>query len=262
MTSRPTTTTPAWTAHSRPLTGRPFTAQSRPTTTRPQTGAPARHESNYVIAVLEGRGVAREVGLAALDRETGKVIVVQLADNQSYIKTLHQMHLHWPSLILVPDTFLSTTDLASTRLTTTSLLVQRMQEEFPHIPIEPVARKFWNNTAGLELIHQLCIEDEERAATLVSASNKYYGLSAACALLKHAELRLNTRFAARTLRIQCIAIDGSMVVDVDTARNLELVGSATRHRSGASLFGVMNHTYTAMAARLLRVNILSPNTCM
>jgi DNA mismatch repair protein MSH4 len=42
------------------------------------TSASTRHEGSYVIAILEGRGVAREVGMAALDRDTGKVMLVQV----------------------------------------------------------------------------------------------------------------------------------------------------------------------------------------
>jgi DNA mismatch repair protein MSH4 len=63
-----------------------------------------------------------------------------------------QIHLHNPSLILVPDTFLSATDapLASSTKTptSTSLLVQYIAEEFPDVPIQPVARKYWNEQAG------------------------------------------------------------------------------------------------------------------
>jgi len=62
------------------------------------------------------------------------------------------MHLHYPVLILVPDTFLSTADtgVASSgiRPYTTSLLVQCIQDEFPHVPVEPVLRKFWNDDTG------------------------------------------------------------------------------------------------------------------
>lgn len=57
---------------------RPWTSQSRPTTARPQTSASTRHEGSYVIALLEGRGVSREVGIAALDKDTGKVMLVQV----------------------------------------------------------------------------------------------------------------------------------------------------------------------------------------
>jgi DNA mismatch repair protein MSH4 len=57
---------------------RPWTSQSRPTTARPQTAASTKHEGSYVIALLEGRGVSREVGIAALDKDTGKVMLVQV----------------------------------------------------------------------------------------------------------------------------------------------------------------------------------------
>jgi DNA mismatch repair protein MSH4 len=37
-----------------------------------------KHDGSYVISVFEGRGVAREVGMAALDKDTGKVMLVQV----------------------------------------------------------------------------------------------------------------------------------------------------------------------------------------
>ncbi|KAJ7271034.1 muts domain V-domain-containing protein [Mycena rebaudengoi] len=260
---------------SRPTTGqtRPRTEQTRPGTARPTTSASVRHDGSYVIALLEGRGVAREVGFAALDRDTGRVILVQvrfflnhllsgqffegfqLADCQTYVKTLHQMHLHPPVLVLVPDTFLSTAEG-----TTASMLVEFIYEEFPGVPVEPIGRKYWNETGGLEFISQLCVEDDERAATLLAVSNKYYALSAVCALFKHAETKLNTRFASASLRIRYVPVEGTMMIDPDTARNLELVGNMSFKKSSHSLFGTVNHTFTAMASRLLRVNILSPIT--
>ena len=82
MASRPTadTTPRPWTTQSRSYSTdqRPWTAQSRPTTARPQTATSVRHEGSYVVAVLEGRGVSREVGIAALDKDTGKVVLVQV----------------------------------------------------------------------------------------------------------------------------------------------------------------------------------------
>ena len=80
MTS--TNTNRLWTGNSAPLStnarSRPWTGHSRPTTARPQTAASIRNEGSYVIAVLEGRGVSREVGIAALDRDTGHVMLVQV----------------------------------------------------------------------------------------------------------------------------------------------------------------------------------------
>ncbi|KAJ7042872.1 muts domain V-domain-containing protein [Mycena alexandri] len=256
FTSRPTTVQ-SRPDTSRPATSqtRPWTAQTRPGTARPTTAASVRQDGTYVIALLEGRGVAREVGMAALDRDTGRVMLVQLADCQTYVKTLHQMHLHPPVLVLVPDTFLSSSDASPP-----SLLVEYIYEEFPGVPVEPIGRKYWNETGGLEFISQLCVEDDERAGTLLAVANKYYALSAVCALFKHAETKLNTRFASGSLRIRYVPVEGTMMIDPDTARNLELVGNMSHKKSTHSLFGTLNHTFTAMAARLLRVNILSPIT--
>ncbi|KAJ3517535.1 hypothetical protein NMY22_g13946 [Coprinellus aureogranulatus] len=254
--SRPTT---AYTQYGRPTTGR----STRPGTARPQTGmSTVLQEGNFVIALLEGRGVSREVGLAALNKDTGEVSLVQIADCQTYVKTLHQMHLHYPTTVLVPDTFFSASDAAfapsGKRSSTTSLLVEYIEEEFPDSQIEPVARKYWNDSGGLEFILQLCVEDSERAGTILAVSNKYYALSAACALFKYTEAKLNTRFAAGSLRIRYVPVEGTMMIDRETALNLELVGNMHSRKSTHSLFGTLNHTYTAMATRLLRVNILSP----
>lgn len=65
------------------------------------------------------------------------------------------MHLHKPSLVLVPDTFLSASDTAMAaigssgkRATSTSLLVEFIREEFPDTQLEPISRKYWNETSG------------------------------------------------------------------------------------------------------------------
>ncbi|KAF8641530.1 hypothetical protein AX16_009908 [Volvariella volvacea WC 439] len=261
----------------RPSTGRLWPAQSRPTTARPTTGRPVtavstRYESSYVVAVIEGRGIGREVGLAALDRDTGQVNLVQLADCQTYVKTLHQMHIHNPCLILVPDTSISNTDATAALISTSntinsrrrqamdSVLVEYMREEFPNVHIEPIGRRFWNDVGGLDFVLQLCVEDDEHAGTLIAVTNKYYALCAACALFKYAELKLNTRFSPASLRIRYKPVDGTMMIDPETAKNLELVENLANKKSSRSLFGILNHTYTAMASRLLRVNLVSPIT--
>jgi DNA mismatch repair protein MSH4 len=92
------------------------------------------------------------------------------------------MHLHPPAMVLVPDTFLSTSDASSQ-----SMLVEYIYERFPGVPVEPIGRKYWNETSGrcrsyrvstystesgLEFVSQLCIEDDERAGTLLAVANK------------------------------------------------------------------------------------------
>ncbi|KAF9261928.1 hypothetical protein L218DRAFT_980745 [Marasmius fiardii PR-910] len=244
-------------------TSRFWTAQTRPASGRPQTAASTRYEGSYIITILEGRGIAREVGIAAIDMDTGRVVLVQLADCQTYVKTLHQLHLHQPSMILVPDTFLSAHDKGRARRnnqSTTSILVELLREEFQGIPLETIPRKYWNEETGLEFIQQLCIDDEERAGTILAVSSKYYALSASSALFKYAEFRLNTRFASESLRIRYIPVDGTMMIDPESAKNLELIQNLVYKKSVHSLFGALNHAYTPMGLRLLRVNVLSPLT--
>ncbi|KAL4071210.1 muts domain V-domain-containing protein [Scleroderma yunnanense] len=255
-----------------PSTNRPST--SRPNTTRPSTSRPGTKltdspTTSITLALFESRGVAREVGIAVIDRGTGRAALVQLADCPTYVKTLHQMHVHCPSVVLVPETFVShvraraaygSDDTDADAVSTGSLLVKFVMEEFPEARVEPVPRKWWNDSTGMEFITHLCVEDDERAATLVSVADKYYALSAASALFKHAESRLNTRFAGGSLKIRYASVEGTLMVDPETARNLELVGNIVHRKSGHSLFGILNHTYTSMAARLLRANILAPLT--
>ena len=79
-------------------------------------------------------------------------------------------------------------------------------------------------------------------------------LAAACALFKHAEQKLNIRYAANSLRIRYVPVDGkplktltrqsevdsmagTMLIDSETARNLELVGNLMHKKSKHSLMG-------------------------
>lgn len=66
---------------------------SRPTTARPgtgrtQTAVSMRHEASYIFAVFQSRGVSREVGIAALDKDTGKAIVAQVSIRVFVLKTV------------------------------------------------------------------------------------------------------------------------------------------------------------------------------
>ena len=67
------------TSRSATALSRPRTSLSRPNTGRPQTAASLRHDSSHIVAVIEGRGVGREVGIAALDKDTGRVSLVQVS---------------------------------------------------------------------------------------------------------------------------------------------------------------------------------------
>jgi len=50
----------------------------RPTSARPQTAASLRPEGRSIVALLEGRGISREIGIATLNPETGRATIVQV----------------------------------------------------------------------------------------------------------------------------------------------------------------------------------------
>lgn len=105
---------------------------------------------------------------------------------------------------------------------------------------------------------------------------RYYALSAASAVFKYVETTLNTQFASGSLRIRFIPVEGTMMIDPNTVRNLEIADNMGNARSPHSLFGyeslppvvesysfplgVQNHCSTPMARRLLRATLLAPVT--
>lgn len=66
---------------------------------------------------------------------------------------------------------------------------------------------------------------------------RYYALSAISALFKHSETKLNTRYAAHSLRVRYTPVEGTMLIDNDSARNLELIGNVFHRKSPHSLMG-------------------------
>jgi len=55
------------------------------------------------------------------------------------------MHIYYPSLVLVPNTFIPPHSSSDVK---TSLLIDCIEGDFEDVPIEPVKRKYWNETVG------------------------------------------------------------------------------------------------------------------
>ncbi|KAF8327173.1 muts domain V-domain-containing protein [Cantharellus anzutake] len=234
----------------------PSTMSRRALSLRPPTVASAQNHNGPIFAIYESRGMGRDVGIASLDRFSCRVTLVQISDVPTYVKTLGHLHIHSPSIILVLDTSFPSEN--STKKP--SALVQCMQEDFTEVSIECVARRYWNDTAGLEFISQLILDDENRASTLLTVSGCSFSLCAASALFKYAQTRLHATYPPKSLWIECPLVEGTMLIDRDTAKNLELVSNATHKKSKHSLFGLLNHTFTPMGGRFLRINLLAPPT--
>jgi DNA mismatch repair protein MSH4 len=75
---------------------------------------------------------------------------------------------------------------------------------------------------------------------------------------------------AGSLRVSYVALEGTLFIDVDSARNLELVKNNITHRTYNTLYGehhdggstdqvgVLNHCKTPMGSRMLLMTILQP----
>ncbi|KXS20225.1 hypothetical protein M427DRAFT_94796 [Gonapodya prolifera JEL478] len=270
--SRPTTSRPSLPSRptiyrsSRP-TSRPRTAASnngRPLSSCPRTSLSSSgglNSSTWIVAIAEGRGVAPEVGLAALDLRSSRCELCQFADSQSYSKLLNKIFIYDPVELLVP---LTAIEPHKTKL------VLGLEDGAPEAELVPVARKFFNDNHGLTTLTQLSLPDA-LPALLHGLQRKRFALATLSALFQYIETgstgvpggvggaKQGIRFEKGSVRVEVVGVEGGMMVDATTARNLELVRNAgdTRDKRHC-LLGVMDRTSTLMGARLLRVSILQP----
>lgn len=86
---------------SRDSSSRPGTRQRPATSSRPLTAISTRPPTQFVVALNEGRGIASEVGLAALDLKTSSCFVSQFADSSTYVRVLHKINILEPVLVLI-----------------------------------------------------------------------------------------------------------------------------------------------------------------
>ncbi|KAG0415194.1 hypothetical protein HPB47_007642, partial [Ixodes persulcatus] len=203
----------------------------------------------HAQALVEGRGVARgEVGLASFDLRCPTLVVAQFQDDQNYTNTLMRLQILEPKELLVPKTALEPHSMGE--------LVQLLRKELPMITVVPLDRRLFNDSAGIEYVRNLCVPEYSSIETEVV--NKYYGLSAVAALVQYVEGMQNVTCNPHSIKIIFNSGKGVARLDCTTVRELELLVNKMAPRSGASLFGVLNHTRTPGGARLLRVNVLQP----
>ncbi|GAA5943208.1 hypothetical protein JCM1841_002073 [Sporobolomyces salmonicolor] len=239
---------------------------SRPSTGLAQTVSESgnTHMGDWIVALLQARGTgtAREVGVAALEKDLGQAIVTQYSDSATFVKSIHLLKSKPPSVVLVPSSAMPSARAAMAGVegapagegvtaSEATMLVRTIQEACPEVPVIGIMRKYWNE--------QLTVHDDERISTLTSVKPKYYALSAACALFKYLETQSLT-FSPRSLLIRYAPLEGTCLVDADSAKNLELVGNLLNRNSKQHLLGMLNKCMTPMGTRLLRANILAPLT--
>ncbi|KAF2645474.1 DNA mismatch repair protein MutS [Massarina eburnea CBS 473.64] len=240
------------TTTSRPVTR--GTGAVRPSTARPRTGAStvARVERQEVIcAVAESRGISPTVGLAFFNLDTAEVVLCQICDSQTYVKTLHKLQVCGPTEILVMNT------AASPQSKLYSIIRESAEEIGSRLQI--VDRKYWSENAGMDYIQDLAFTDDVEAIKL-SVTGSFYAVCCMAAVMKYTDLSLGQTVTAHSLRIKYEPSQGSMMIDVSTIHSLELVQNLHKSKSRDCLFGLLNETQTPMGARILRSNLLQPLT--
>ncbi|XP_021052643.1 mutS protein homolog 4 [Mus pahari] len=213
------------------------------------SSAVSAHAPSVIVAVVEGRGLARgEIGMASIDLKSPQIMLSQFADNTTYAKVITKLQVLSPLEIIMSNTACVVGN--STKLFTL------ITENFKNVNFTTVQRKYFNETKGLEYIEQLCIA--EFSSVLMEVQSRYYCLAAAAALLKYIEFIQNSVYAPKSLKIYFQGSEQTAMIDLPSAQNLELLVNNQDYRSNHTLFGVLNYTKTAGGSRRLRSNILEP----
>ena len=144
---------------------------SRPTTSRPRTGMPRTAASTTVgdqqiiCAISESRGLSPIVGLAFVNLSTTEAVLCQISDTQTYVKTVHKLSCLQPTEILV----------MITAAQPKSKLYSVIEGNLPQIRINPIDRKYWAETTGMEYIQQLAFR-QDLEALKVAVEGNYYSI--------------------------------------------------------------------------------------
>lgn len=129
-----------------PLTTRGSTRRAG--TARPTTTATSVASQDIVCAVSESRGVSSTVGLAFVNLATAEVVLCQICDSQTYVKTVTKIGVFEPNEIL----FMNTAGESKLRYI--------IEENLPEPILTFVDRRCWSDKAGHEYLDRLAFPDE------------------------------------------------------------------------------------------------------
>ncbi|KAJ5167667.1 uncharacterized protein N7482_003261 [Penicillium canariense] len=216
-------------------------------TARPTTTATSVASQDIVCAVSESRGVSSTIGLAFVNLATAEVVLCQICDSQTYVKTVTKIGIFEPNEIL----FMSTAKESKLRY----IIEENLSD--PILTFQD--RRRWSEKAAHEYLDRLAFPDEVDYLKVTLGGN-YFAACCFSAALEYIELELQCSFAAHSLRIRFEPSQGSMTIDLSSIVSLELIQNLHNAKSKDSLYGVLNETMTPTGARLLRANILQPST--
>lgn len=224
--------------------------QSRAESRARAVSAGAGGTERVICGISEGRGAATVVGLCFIVVATNECVLCNIADSQTYIRTLQKLDVFDPTEIVVPCTAVVPTE---------SKLVGLIRQYFGTARLVPVARKQYHAQTGIDLLVKWAGVAEAEAVAYELGS-KYFTACAAAAAIQYMQSKHHVDYTTRSIRIKFQPCEDSMALNSTTIKTLELVHNAIDLKRGMSLFKLMNHTQTAMGARMLRSSILQPLT--
>lgn len=124
------------------------TTSRRPATARPTTTATSIASQDIVCAVSESRGISSTVGLAFVNLATAEVVLCQICDSPTYVKTVTKIGVFEPNEIL----FMNTVAESKLRFI--------IQENLPEPILTFLDRRYWSDRAGQEYLDRLAFSDE------------------------------------------------------------------------------------------------------
>lgn len=124
-------------------------------------------QHNVVCALAEARGVTPSVGVSLINVSLGEVILSQICDNQSYVKTIHKMQMASPSRILFMNTACPPVKA--------SVLFSLVEELIPEAIVDSFDRSAWSENAGLDFIHTLAFPSDLEPIK-VALQGKFYAV--------------------------------------------------------------------------------------
>ncbi|XP_045772407.1 mutS protein homolog 4-like [Maniola jurtina] len=208
-------------------------------------------QASVILAICEGRGMARgEIGMAAIDLRHPHLVLCQFSDTLLYTHTLTKINYFNPVEIIVPHTFCEGVQ--------PSQLYKLIKDQYPFVNVTAVQRRHFNDAAGRQNIQTLCAP--QYSAVYLQVLHKFYALTAAAAVLKYVEYIQCIVFARESLKIEYHSSENTMIIDVGTATQLELVHPLVPSAGPTCcLLGVLGPTYTVGGIRALRAAILQPS---
>ncbi|KAK3917513.1 MutS protein-like protein 4 [Frankliniella fusca] len=222
---------------------------STPRTTPSVSSGTDNQNSHVVLALTEGRGHARgEVGIAVIDIKRPRLILCQLSDRQTYANTLTKITIFRPVEILIPHTFVDSSQ--------PNKLYSLLEEKFPMTNMTKVQRRLFRDSEGLEKVQNLCLPENSSCQLVIQ--DRFYALAAAAALLKYVEFVQNVIFAAHSLKVEYQGAHDGTLIDIKTAKNLELLLNQQSNNATHTLIGILDHCCTHGGSRLLRASLLHP----